>query len=102
MCPAARITDPTTGARQMHVHTAGAVRSAREVSTMDQYDVIGQLYERIKTLPVGLAEQGTLFAVLPDLKGKSVLDVGTGTGWYPRQYKAMGASEVVGVDASTE
>jgi SAM-dependent methyltransferase len=69
---------------------------------MDQYDVIGQLYERIKTLPVGLAEQGTLFAALPDLRGKSVLDVGTGTGWYPRKYKALGATDVVGVDASTE
>jgi toxoflavin synthase len=69
---------------------------------MDQYDVIGQLYERTKTLPVGLAEQGTLFAALPDLKAKSVLDVGTGTGFYPRKYKALGASDVVGVDASTE
>ncbi len=69
---------------------------------MDQYDVIGQLYERTKTLPVGLAEQGTLLAALPDLTGKSVLDVGTGTGFYPRKYKALGASTVVGVDASTE
>lgn len=69
---------------------------------MDQYDVIGQLYERTKTLPVGLAEQGTLFAALPDLAGKSVLDVGTGTGFYPRKYKALGATTVVGVDASTE
>jgi toxoflavin synthase len=69
---------------------------------MDQYDAIGQLYERTKTLPVGLAEQGTLFGALPDLTGRSVLDVGTGTGFYPRQYKAMGATTVVGVDASVE
>jgi toxoflavin synthase len=69
---------------------------------MDQYDAIGQLYELTKTLPVGLAEQGTLLAALPDLAGASVLDVGTGTGFYPRRYKALGASTVVGVDASTE
>ena len=69
---------------------------------MDQYDAIGQLYEGMKTLPVGLAEQGTLLAALPDLTGKSVLDIGTGTGFYPRIYKALGAASVMGVDASTE
>ena len=69
---------------------------------MDQYDMIGQLYERTKALPVGLAEQGTLLAALPDLRGRSVLDVGTGTGFYPRIYKRLGATRVVGVDASTE
>jgi SAM-dependent methyltransferase len=68
----------------------------------DQYDVIGALYERVKSLPVGLAEQGTLLAALPDLDGRSVLDVGTGTGFYPRIFKRMGAGRVVGVDASPE
>ncbi len=63
---------------------------------MDQYDAIGRLYERIKTLPVGRCEQGTMLAALPELAGRSVLDVGTGTGFYPRQYKAMGATAVVG------
>jgi SAM-dependent methyltransferase len=68
----------------------------------DQYDAIGKLYERGKDLPVGLAEQGTLLAALPDLAGKSVLDVGTGTGFYPRRYKQLGAALVTGVDASPE
>ncbi len=68
----------------------------------DQYDVIGALYERTKSLPVGQAEQGTLLAALPDLEGRSVLDVGTGTGFYPRIYKRMGAARVIGVDSSTE
>lgn len=67
-----------------------------------QYDAIGQLYERAKHLPVGLAEQGTLLAALPDLAGRSVLDVGTGTGFYPRLFKGLGAAAVTGVDASTE
>jgi SAM-dependent methyltransferase len=67
-----------------------------------QYDAIGQLYERAKRLPVGVAERGTLLAALPDLAGRSVLDVGTGTGFYPRLYKQLGAARVTGVDASPE
>jgi SAM-dependent methyltransferase len=67
-----------------------------------QYDAIGELYERAKHLPVGVAEQGTLLAALPDLAGRSVLDVGTGTGFYPRLFKQRGAGRVVGVDASPE
>jgi SAM-dependent methyltransferase len=69
---------------------------------VDQYDVIGQLYERTKLLPVGRAEQSTLLAAVPDLSDRDVLDVGTGTGFYPRVFKRMGANRVVGVDASTE
>ncbi len=64
----------------------------------DQYDAIGALYERVKSLPVGLVEQATLLAALPDLAGRSVLDVGTGTGFYPRTFKRLGAGRVVGVD----
>jgi toxoflavin synthase len=68
----------------------------------DEYDAIGQLYERVKSLPVGVAERGTLLAALPGLKGRSVLDVGTGTGFYPRIFKRLGAGRVVGVDSSAE
>lgn len=68
----------------------------------DQYDAIGQLYERTKHLPIGRAEQGTLVAALPDLTGRSVLDVGTGTGFYPRRYMELGAARVTGVDSSPE
>jgi SAM-dependent methyltransferase len=67
-----------------------------------QYDAIGELYERAKHLPVGLAERGTLLAALPDLTNKSVLDAGAGTGFYPRLFKQLGAGQVVGVDSSPE
>ncbi|MDT5026736.1 MAG: toxoflavin synthase [Micromonosporaceae bacterium] len=69
---------------------------------MTQYDAIGELYERAKHLPVGLAERGTLLAALPDPAGKSVLDVGAGTGFYARLFKQLGAVRVIGVDASPE
>lgn len=67
-----------------------------------QYDAIGELYERTKHLPVGVAERGTLVSALPDLAGGSVLDVGAGTGFYPRLFKRLGAARVTGVDASPE
>jgi toxoflavin synthase len=68
----------------------------------DQYDAIGELYEKTKHLPVGLAERDTLLAALPDLRSRSVLDVGAGTGVYARLFKQLGAGRVVGVDASPE
>lgn len=74
----------------------------RADDTEDQYDVIGELYERTKHIPVGLAEEASLAAALPDLTGKAVLDVGSGTGYYPRLFSRLGAARVVGVDAAAE
>ncbi|WP_309110854.1 class I SAM-dependent methyltransferase [Saccharothrix sp.] len=68
----------------------------------DQYDALGEVYERAKHIPTGLAERATLLAALPDLRGRSVLDVACGTGFYPRLFRAAGAERVVGVDSSTE
>ncbi|OZM74469.1 SAM-dependent methyltransferase [Amycolatopsis antarctica] len=66
----------------------------------DQYDVIGELYERTKALPVCRAETATLMSALPSLAGRSVLDVACGTGYYPRLFKRAGAGRVTGVDSS--
>ncbi|MDT7727809.1 MAG: toxoflavin synthase [Actinomycetota bacterium] len=68
----------------------------------DQYDAIGGRYEEVKRLPVGLAEQTTLMSALPTLTGKSVLDVGSGSGFYPRLFRNAGARRVAGVDSSSE
>ncbi|MEU4449346.1 methyltransferase domain-containing protein [Actinosynnema sp. NPDC050801] len=67
-----------------------------------QYDALGELYERAKHIPTGLAERATLLAALPDLRGRSVLDVACGTGFYPREFRRLGADRVVGVDSSHE
>jgi SAM-dependent methyltransferase len=66
----------------------------------EQYDDLGGSYDQVKDLPVGLAEQGTLLAALPDLTGREVLDVGAGSGFYSRMFARRGAKRVVGVDAS--
>ncbi|NUT45763.1 MAG: class I SAM-dependent methyltransferase [Saccharothrix sp.] len=68
----------------------------------DQYDVLGEVYERAKHIPTGLAERATLLAALPDLGGASVLDVACGTGFYPREFRRLGADRVVGVDSAGE
>ncbi|MEC3974004.1 class I SAM-dependent methyltransferase [Amycolatopsis sp. H20-H5] len=68
----------------------------------DQYDSIADVYEQVKRIPIGLAETTTLVSALPDLNGKSVLDVGCGAGYYPRLFRSAGARRVAGVDAAQE
>ena len=68
----------------------------------EQYDALGATYERTKYIPTGLAERATFLAALPDLTGKSVLDVACGTGFYPREFANRGAAKIVGVDSAHE
>lgn len=68
----------------------------------EQYDALGQTYERAKHIPTGLAEQATFLSALPDLAGRTVLDVACGTGFYPRKFVDLGAAKVVGVDSAAE
>ena len=45
-------------------------------------------------------ETPILFGMLPDLRGKKVLDIGCGMGQHARQYSEMGAESVLGIDLS--
>ncbi len=45
-------------------------------------------------------ETPILFAMLPDLHGKTILDIGCGMGQHARQYAEMGAESVLGIDIS--
>src|SRR5580693_1634045 len=47
-------------------------------------------------------EQTTMLALLPDVGGKTVLDVGCGTGRYLKILRQRGAARIVGVDLSWE
>ena len=48
----------------------------------------------------GMPEWPALRALLPDLLGRKVLDLGCGFGWFCRWAREQGASNVVGVDVS--
>jgi len=48
----------------------------------------------------GAPEWAAIQAMLPDLTGKKVIDLGCGYGWFCRAARAAGAAEVIGVDLS--
>ena len=67
------------------------------------YDDIAEQYRESKLLPFRHAiERYTVFQLLGDLRGKTVLDLACGEGIYARQFKCAGASSVTGVDVSRE
>ncbi len=65
-----------------------------------------EFFEQYKTMPrsvQGLAAAGEWHALrrlLPDLKGKRVLDLGCGFGWHCRYAVEQGAAAVTGLDVS--
>jgi SAM-dependent methyltransferase len=68
-----------------------------------QYDEIGALFEAVKPLPVvRYGERPMLGHLLADVRGRTVLDVACGTGFYARECARLGARRVVGVDISSE
>lgn len=72
-----------------------------EAPLTDQYATIAAEYKKSKLQPWRLhLEHFTLFELIGDLQGKSVLDLACGEGFYTRRLKQRGAARVVGVDLS--
>ncbi|MGW9042795.1 class I SAM-dependent methyltransferase [Streptomyces lydicus] len=68
-----------------------------------QYDEIGEAYEGFKSLPLEhYALVPGFLAMVGDVRGRSVLDLACGTGFYSREFKRRGATEVLGIDISGE
>ncbi|MEV5582247.1 class I SAM-dependent methyltransferase [Streptomyces parvus] len=68
-----------------------------------QYDKIGEAFEGFKALPLThYAEVPSVLALVGDVRGRSVLDLASGTGFYSREFKRRGATEVLGIDVSDE
>lgn len=66
-----------------------------------QYDAIAEQYRRSKDAPLRrYVEAYTFMQLVGDVRGKRVLDLACGEGFYSRRIKELGAAEVVGVDVS--
>ncbi|WP_327286263.1 MULTISPECIES: class I SAM-dependent methyltransferase [unclassified Streptomyces] len=68
-----------------------------------QYDEIGEAYEGFKALPLEqYAVVPGFLALVGDVTGRSILDLASGTGFYSREFKRRGATDVLGIDISGE
>jgi ubiquinone/menaquinone biosynthesis C-methylase UbiE len=66
-----------------------------------QYDDIAEQYKRSKQVSWRYhIEQHSLFDLLGDVSGKSILDLACGEGHYTRLLRRLGAARVMGVDLS--
>ncbi|MEU6878774.1 class I SAM-dependent methyltransferase [Streptomyces sp. NPDC046712] len=71
--------------------------------SVQQYDEIGEAFEGFKGLPVvQYGEVPSFLNMVGDVRGKSVLDLASGTGFYSREFKRRGATDVLGIDISGE
>ncbi|MDL2076092.1 class I SAM-dependent methyltransferase [Streptomyces sp. GXMU-J15] len=71
--------------------------------SVQQYDEIGEAFEDFKSLPLTrYAEVPGFLALVGDVRGRSVLDLASGTGFYSREFKRRGATDVLGIDISGE
>ncbi|MER6346083.1 class I SAM-dependent methyltransferase [Streptomyces sp. NPDC001595] len=69
--------------------------------SVQQYDEIGEAFEGFKSLPlIRYGEVPSFLGMVGDVRGKSVLDLACGTGFYSREFKRRGATDVFGVDIS--
>jgi SAM-dependent methyltransferase len=71
--------------------------------SVQQYDEIGEAFEGFKSLPLmRYGEVPSFLGMVGNVSGKSVLDLACGTGFYSREFKRRGATDVLGVDISVE
>jgi ubiquinone/menaquinone biosynthesis C-methylase UbiE len=66
------------------------------------FDGLAEAYERMATaLPLReYVEAHTLFGLLGHVEGRTVLDLGCGSGLHPRRLRELGASAVTGIDSA--
>lgn len=69
---------------------------------METYATLAGRYDQWNLSVAGRFQQDVVLAEVGGLAGRTVLDVGCGTGFYSRLWAAQGADRVVGVDLSEE
>lgn len=66
------------------------------------YNLIAEKYRQSKQSPWRTyIEQYTMLELMGDVRGKTILDLACGEGYYSRIFKRLGAARVVGVDLSS-
>ena len=76
---------------------------ASYVKPLQGFSELADTYDaRLASNPTLLLETTATLSALPDVSGKSVVDVGCGTGRYALQLLRMGAQNVMGVDLSPQ
>ncbi|MGK7938737.1 MAG: class I SAM-dependent methyltransferase [Crocosphaera sp.] len=66
-----------------------------------EYEIVAKEYQKLSRLPIVLyVDSYSYLKKIGNLKGKKVLDLGCGDGFYTRNFKEKGAKKVVGVDIS--
>ena len=82
-------------------HDGSPIDAFDVVSPMAEYDRIAREYRASKRLAFReYVERYTLFELLGDVGGKTVLDLACGEGFYARLLRQAGARQVTGVDVS--
>jgi len=69
---------------------------------METYATLADRYDQWNLTVAGRLQQQAVLAEVGDLSGRTVLDVGCGTGFYSRQFARQGAERILGVDLSEE
>ena len=76
-----------------------------EIQNIYDNDTFFSEYEKMRGTKINaneLLEIPVMLSLLPDLKGKRILDIGCGTGGMSRYFAEHGAKYVLGVDISTK
>lgn len=80
----------------------GFNRSLQTLKSQTAYALWAQNYPPEIHNPLMSAEQAAMIQLLPELAGKTVLDLACGTGRYARIANEHGAAQVIGVDNSLD
>src|SRR5690606_37262195 len=69
--------------------------------TRNDYDVLAQRYQLVHEKPdIQISILPTIKLILGDLRGKTVLDLGCGDGFFAREIMSLNPKHVIGVDNS--
>jgi len=83
----------------MHILKEGSAMAQNIYDNPAFFEGYARLPRSVQGLD-GAPEWPALKSMLPDLAGRSVIDLGCGYGWFCRVAREQGAAEVIGVDIS--